>query len=189
MVTEPARTMADVLARHQRRSTGMAAGSPDGCTCGADVYPESVDYSAPENWPKIKDIGTRRDEAFARHQADALAAAQNEAGPTSDPWPIPGSVAIATVRGGFKDVLLVRFAVSLHADRWFSPVGLGPKGEHEFLDHEVTVTSRAAVVTEADVEQLMGAICHGEQQHDEHVQYCVPIREWFAALLDGGEPT
>lgn len=55
--------IAAVLADHQKAGMGMTYGSPDTCKCGERVYPQEGDT----------EVTLRRDEAFANHQAKALA--------------------------------------------------------------------------------------------------------------------
>jgi hypothetical protein len=61
----PVKTMAEVLAEHQKVSMGMTYGSPDTCKCGARIYPAQGDT----------EVTLRRDAAFGVHQFSELAAA------------------------------------------------------------------------------------------------------------------
>jgi hypothetical protein len=110
--------------------------------------------------------------------------------PDPDPQPVPGSVAIATVRiagsnandldsADHAGVLVVR---TQHG-RWYAPIL-----DAVFTDAEVTVTSRAVVVTEADREDLIEKLrqyWHLDPSASTSVEVSV-IREWFAARLEGG---
>jgi hypothetical protein len=61
---------AAVLAHHWWQSRGMAMGSPDTCSCGANTHPVAGD----------EDVTERRARAFAGHQAEMLAEARQAAG-------------------------------------------------------------------------------------------------------------
>ncbi|PZF83211.1 hypothetical protein, partial [Jiangella anatolica] len=91
------------------------------------------------------------------------------------PHPVPGSVAIATVRVAdavYSNELVYRFLSG------WAAIELG---YNDLADDEVTDVQRAVVVTEADVEDLLGD--WDDQWPDEAYEY---FREWFAAKLEGG---
>lgn len=112
---------------------------------------------------------------YPHRLAEALAEAGVLADDETPPGPAepilalqPGDVAIATVRG-VEGVVVIRTSDS----RWVSAecwVG---------NDSEVTVTSRAVVVTEADRDELLSSMRDGFDYRD--------VREWFAAKLGGGQ--
>jgi hypothetical protein len=58
----------EILAKHQRRATGMTGNSPDTCACGERIFPAPT-----KGWDDYSDIMDRRDEALAAHQASVLA--------------------------------------------------------------------------------------------------------------------
>lgn len=102
--------------------------------------------------------------------------------PDPDPWPVPGSVAIATVRGVEGQVVwCVATGQGGRLRAWVSPTSV--EGHRLHPTGEVTVTSRAVVVTEQDRDELL------EQLADADVQpgwVARTVREWFAARLEGG---
>jgi hypothetical protein len=99
--------------------------------------------------------------------------------PDPTPQPVPGSVAIATVRGVEGVRVWSEPSVLVERPIWHSIGRVGPDAAHP--DHEVTVTSRAVVVTEADAEEHALAT-RREFGHESERWF----REWFAALLEGG---
>lgn len=99
--------------------------------------------------------------------------------PEPSSWPVPGSVAIATVRGeGPMVVTRIKPVVRPVVDDavWVTAEPVHRRTYHP--EYEVTVTSRAAVVTEADRAWFEGFLST-EQQH-------AVFREWWNEKLEGG---
>lgn len=92
------------------------------------------------------------------------------------PAPSPGDVAIATVRG-VEGVLVFRLRDGL----WVTHDNGDDRGWITMLDDEVTVTSRAVVVTADDRDQLIKDLSGylGDVGHED------TVNRWFAALLGG----
>ena len=139
--------------------------------------------AAPENLTALADDFELRARAFVEGSPgwDAWTSAASSLRKALDresaPTYQPGDVAIATVRG-VEGVLVVRVS-----ELWMSNVSV-PTGLGMFwhLDRDVSVTSRAVVVTEPDVERLLKELSEvtvwlGARRR---------IREWFDAKLGGG---
>lgn len=102
----------------------------------------------------------------------------------SAPAPQPGDVAIATVRGAGEtfvgvQVMLTEAAGPDDTEQWMSAVPVDGMFWHEIAD--VTVTSRAVVVTEADRDELLDAVV-GLARHG----VLSTVREWWNEKLGGG---
>ncbi len=142
----------------------------DDHNCAPFLPPQvEVVEATPEEWARITERHPEIGLYPGGSPAERAALAEVRAEPPQPEYR-PGDVAIATVRIG--DAVYPNELVLRYLDGWSAP-GLG---YDDLLQDEVTVTSRAAVVSEEDRDELIEFV----GPHDAQT-----IRDWWNEKLGG----